>query len=132
VIWRTVLWYPELVSHVFSVCTPYTAPSPMFISTEDMVKGPAPQFGYQLQLASGEVEKKITSREGIRQFLRGMYGGRGPNREVMFSPFKGVLYEELPKIGPSPIITEKVCDPLVCTTLKIAKADVLIRKSTTT
>jgi soluble epoxide hydrolase/lipid-phosphate phosphatase len=125
VIWRTVLWYPELVSHVFSVCTPYTAPSPVFISTEDLVNGPAPQFGYQLQLASGEVEKRISSKEDIRQFLRGMYGGRGPNRETMFSPAKGVLYDELSKIGPSPIITEKVCESLVCATSEIGNIDIL-------
>lgn len=74
VIWRTVLWHPDLVSHVFSVCTPYTAPTESFMSTEDMVKGPAPQFGYQLHLASGEVEQKIKSRQDIQQFLRGMYG----------------------------------------------------------
>lgn len=108
VIWRTVLWHPDLVSHVFSVCTPYTAPSKTYVSTETLVKGPAPQFGYQLQLASGEVEPKISSREDIRQFLRGMYGGRGPNGEVVFSPQKGVLFENIPKVGPSPIISDKV------------------------
>jgi soluble epoxide hydrolase / lipid-phosphate phosphatase len=109
VIWRTVLWHPALVSHVFSVCTPYDAPKKQFISTEALVEGPAPQFGYQLHLASGEVEKKIQSRDDIRQFLKGMYGGRGPNREVIFDPQKGILFENLHKVGNTRLLSEKVC-----------------------
>jgi len=66
VVWRTANWHPELVSHVFAVCTPYQAPSKDYISTEMLVNGPVPQFGYQLHLASGEVEPKIKSKEGIR------------------------------------------------------------------
>jgi hypothetical protein len=108
VVWRTVLWHPELVSHVFSVCTPYDTPKTTFISTEELVNGPAPQFGYQIHLASGEVEKRIQSRDDIRQFLKGMYGGRGPNRELIFSPQKGILFENLHKVGNSLLLTEKV------------------------
>jgi soluble epoxide hydrolase / lipid-phosphate phosphatase len=109
VVWRAVLFHPELVSHVFSVCSPYDTPKTRYMSTEALVKGPAPQFGYQLHLESGEVEKRITSKQDIRQFLSGMYGGRGPNRELLFSPEKGILFENLAKIGPSPLITDKVC-----------------------
>jgi len=105
-----MLWFPELVSHIFSVATPYTPPELNYISIEELVNGTTPQFGYQIQLASGEVEKRISSRQDIRQFLRGMFGGRGPKNEVVFTPNKGVIYENLPKIGPSPIITEKVCN----------------------
>jgi soluble epoxide hydrolase/lipid-phosphate phosphatase len=108
VVWRTVLWHPELVSHVFSVCTPYDAPKKQFISTEDLVKGPAPQFGYQLHLASGEVEKRIQSRDDIRQFIQGMFGGWGPNRETLFSPKDGILFENIGKLGPSPLLSENV------------------------
>ena len=43
--------YPNLVTHVFSICTPYSAPSEKYFSTEDLVKGPIPQFAYQLHLA---------------------------------------------------------------------------------
>jgi soluble epoxide hydrolase/lipid-phosphate phosphatase len=108
VIWRTVNWFPDLVSHVFSVATPYTAPSTTYVSTEDMVKGGTPQFGYQIQLASGIVEKKVTSRQDIRQWLAGMYGGRGPKNELVFTPTQGILFDNLSKIRPSPLITEKV------------------------
>jgi soluble epoxide hydrolase / lipid-phosphate phosphatase len=113
VVWRTVLWHPELVSHVFSVCTPYDRPNKTFISTEDLVNGPVPQFGYQLQLASGEVEKRIQSRDNIRQFIQGLFGGRGPNKELIFSPFKGILFENLGKIGEARFLTEKVINQTI-------------------
>lgn len=108
VIWRTILYHPDLISHIFSVCTPYTQPSPVYFSTEDLVKGPLPQFGYQLHLASGEVEPKINTRELLRKFLNGIYGGKGPNGEVVFSPFDGVKFDALPNIGQSPLLSEKV------------------------
>ncbi|CAO2651630.1 Nn.00g042000.m01.CDS01 [Neocucurbitaria sp. VM-36] len=110
VVWRAAQWYPNLVSHVFSVCTPYSAPRKEYFSTEDLVKGPLPQFAYQLHLASGEVEKSVKDEQSIRQFLQGMYGGRGPNGELVFNPEKGVLAENLPKVGESALLNGKVLD----------------------
>lgn len=128
VVWRAAQWYPDLVSHVFSVCSkptitllnptttikrplaPYTAPQKDFFSTEDLVKGPLPQFAYQLHLASGEVEKSVKDEQSIRQFLKGMYGARGPNGELAFDPEKGVLAENLPKIGESKLLNGKVSE----------------------
>jgi soluble epoxide hydrolase/lipid-phosphate phosphatase len=110
VVWRAAQWYPELVSHVFSVCTPYTAPHKEYFSTEDLVKGPLPQFAYQLHLASGEVEKSVKDKQSIRQFLKGLYGARGPKGELAFDPEKGVLPENLPIIGESRILNGKVSD----------------------
>lgn len=108
IVWRTAAWHPELISHLFAVCTPYAAPTKKYLSTETLVAGPAPQFGYQLHLASGEVEKVINSKETIGQFLKGMYGGRGPKGETTFSPEKGVLFENLPKVGMTKLMSEKV------------------------
>jgi hypothetical protein len=108
VVWRAAQWYPNLVSHVFSVCTPYTAPHKQYFSTEDLVKGQLPQFAYQLHLASGEVEKSVKDEQSIRQFLRGLYGARGPNGELAFDPEKGVIAENLPLIGESRILNGKV------------------------
>ena len=106
--YRVALWHPELISHLFSVCTPYMAPTKHFVSLEDAVRTVLPQFGYQIHLASGEVEKVIVSKEQIRQFLNALYGGHGPNGEILFSPEKGIIFENLPKIGPSPLLTERV------------------------
>ncbi|KAF2100361.1 alpha/beta-hydrolase [Rhizodiscina lignyota] len=110
VVWRMALWKPDLVTHVFSVCTPYTPPQKDYVSLEDLVKGPLPQFAYQLHLASPEVEGRIQSKEDIRQFLKGMFGGRGPNGELVFEAEKGILFDSLPKLGDTPLMTPKELD----------------------
>jgi hypothetical protein len=108
VVWRCAVWYPELVSHVFAVCTPYTPPVENYIPTETLVKGPLPQFGYQLHLASPEVEGTIQSKDQIRQFLNGMYGARTPDGQTIFTPEKGIVFENLPKVGKSRLLTDRV------------------------
>ncbi|KAH7065902.1 Alpha/Beta hydrolase protein [Paraphoma chrysanthemicola] len=110
VVWRVAQYYPDLVSHVFSVCTAYTAPQAKFYSTEDLVKGPVPQFGYQLHLASGEVEKSVKDEQSIRQFLKGLHGARGPNGELLFTAENGIAVENLPKIGESRLVNGKLLD----------------------
>jgi len=107
IVWRAVFWDSDLISHVFSVCTAYSAPQRTYQSTEDLVKGRIPQFGYQIQLASGEVEKHIKSKEDIRQFLNGMYGGRGPNGQLIFSTFTGIQFENVPLIRNSPLLSHE-------------------------
>lgn len=108
VVWRTALWHPELISHVFSVCTPFLPPSKHYISLEDIVKGPLPQFGYQLHLSGPEVEARIQTRDQIRQFLNGMYGGCGPNGEVLFSPERGILFENLDRLEATQLLSDRV------------------------
>ena len=113
VVWRAAQWYPNLISHVFSVCTPYAPPREQFVSIEDLANGPLPQFGYQIHLASGEVEKIVKDETTIRQFLQGMYGGKGPNDEPVFVPEKGVVAENLGLVGESRILNGKVSDFLL-------------------
>lgn len=108
IVYRVALWYPEFVTHLFAVGTPYLAPSKDLEPLEELVKTKLPNFGYQLQLASGDVEKVITSRDELRQFLNALYGGKGPNGEVGFTVQEGLLVQNLPKLGPSPVISEKV------------------------
>lgn len=87
---------------------PYTAPHKEYFSTEALVNGPLPQFAYQLHLASGEVEKSVTDETTIRQFLQGLYGARGPGGELVFDPEKGVITENLGKVGESRILNGEV------------------------
>jgi hypothetical protein len=75
---------------------------------EELANGPLPQFAYQIHLASGEVEKTVKDEQSIRQFLKGLYGAKGPNGELAFDPVKGVLVENLPLIGESKILSGKV------------------------
>ncbi|KAF2714805.1 alpha/beta-hydrolase [Pleomassaria siparia CBS 279.74] len=110
VVWRCAQWHPELVSHVFSVCTPYLPPRKEYFSAELLVKGPLPQFQYQIQLASGDVEKSVKDEESIRQFLKGLFGGQGPNGETCFDPYQGLIAENLPLIGDSRLLNGDVLD----------------------
>ncbi|KAL1603336.1 hypothetical protein SLS59_004432 [Nothophoma quercina] len=87
---------------------PYTAPHKEYFSTEQLVKGPLPQFAYQLHLASGEVEKSVKDETSVKQFLKGLYGARGPNGELAFDPEKGVVAENLPKVGESRLLNGEV------------------------
>lgn len=89
-------------------------PSDSYFSLEDLVKGPLPQFGYQIHLASGDVETFIKDENSIRQFFKAMYGGRGPNGEILFDPHKGLIAEHLDKIGDNKLLNGKVRVDLLC------------------
>ncbi|KAK3214251.1 hypothetical protein GRF29_28g2487914 [Pseudopithomyces chartarum] len=110
IVYRTAQWHPELVTHLFSVCTPYTPPTEEYLSNEELTTKYLPQFGYQIQLASGEVEKHINDEQSIRQFLRSTYGARTPSGEVAFEPYKGLNFERLHSVGESKILNGKELD----------------------
>lgn len=44
----------------------------------------------------------------IRQFLKGTYGAKGPNGELVFDPEKGIIKENLAKVGESRILNGEV------------------------
>jgi pimeloyl-ACP methyl ester carboxylesterase len=103
-VWRLALWYPERIRAVFSICTPYGPPTKTYLSPEQVVQR-LPNFTYQLHLAGPEVEARIKGRDSTRQFVNGIYGGSGPNRERIMDVSKGILFENLPKVGRSPLFT---------------------------
>ena len=107
--YRVALWHPELVTHVFTVCVPYAAPTRKYLSLEDFVATIAPHFAYQLQFRSGELENAIRSEEDIKKFLSALYGGRTEDREVGFDAQVGVLLENLSRLRPSRLLNEAVC-----------------------
>ena len=108
IVYRTAEWHPELVSHVFSVCTPYLPHPEKYVPLEDIVKGPLPQFGYQLHLAGPKVEAGLQTEERIRQFLKGMYGGRDDSGRVIFSPENGLDFDVVDKVGMAPLLNQEV------------------------
>ena len=114
VAWRVALWHPELISHLFVVCTPYVPPSKdKYIPRDEVVKKKLPNFGYQIQLASGEVEKHINDKHAIAQALNGLYGGKGKENEYIFTVANGFQYENIGKIQQSPLLSDKVTAPRV-------------------
>ena len=75
--YRAAQWYPELISHVFSVAMPYyNSEFDTFVTAEEM-SATWPNFGYQLQWGSAEkiIENTFSDEVILRKFLTGMYGG---------------------------------------------------------
>jgi len=107
VVYRIALWYPQLVTSIFSICTPYVAPSKVYRPLEELTKTVLPNFKYQLQLAGPNVEAGIVRKEQIKSFLRGMFGGRTPDGRGIFSVSEGVSLENLDKVGPSQMINDQ-------------------------
>ncbi|KAK2753249.1 hypothetical protein FQN54_007940 [Arachnomyces sp. PD_36] len=107
VVYRTALWHPDLITHVFSICTPFTPPYPQFIDLKSLVENMAPQFGYQLQFASTELEERVKSKEDIEQVLMSLYGGKTAEGEAGFDVKKGVLFDKFGKVGSSKLMSEE-------------------------
>ncbi|KAI5296402.1 hypothetical protein KEM52_002975 [Ascosphaera acerosa] len=99
VVQRTALFLPELVSHVFLVCTPYVAPQRHLMPAEEFFKTKsAKTLGYQIQFGSGQLEEHITTRDELRQLLNALYGHWATDSKggaYAFSPEKGVLFDRL-------------------------------------
>jgi soluble epoxide hydrolase / lipid-phosphate phosphatase len=112
VVYRIALWYPALISAVISICTPYIPPSREYFRLEQIVQTVLPNFAYQIQLASGVVEKEVEKigPNGIRIFLNAMYGGKGPNGEVGFVAEKGLLFENWPLLAPTRLLEPEELD----------------------
>ena len=114
VVYRAAQWLPELVSHVFSVATPYMGVQERYVSNEELVKGPLPQFQYQVFVGSVEekVENVVQGEVRMRRFLTGMYGGKAKSGRVALTPEDGVdlemVADEGDEIGPSPLFNEEV------------------------
>ncbi|KAL2257964.1 hypothetical protein VTK26DRAFT_8906 [Humicola hyalothermophila] len=112
--WRFALWYPEMLRCVFSVCTPYFAPSAAFVPREVLVEKLLPNFGYQLQLAGPDVEAAVVGRDRIRAFLSIMYAARASDGTGgLFSPAKGVRLDKVAEpgaVGESPLLSKEEMD----------------------
>ncbi|PHH75775.1 hypothetical protein CDD82_4294 [Ophiocordyceps australis] len=107
--WRMALWQRQIIKCVFSICTPFFAPSPY--SFEDLVRsGKLPNFGYQLQFIGPDVEREIQGETKMRQLINALYSGKGPEGEVGFSVHKGVIFKNLEKLGKTPSLTEEELD----------------------
>ncbi|WEW61172.1 alpha/beta hydrolase family protein [Emydomyces testavorans] len=113
IVYRIALHYPEFITHIFSVCTPYSPPQREFVPLDELVATRLPFFGYQLQFMSGELEKAIQTKRDIRQFLIALYEGRTSKGEFGCDVRKGVLLDKLPALQPSRLLTEEVCSRCV-------------------
>ncbi|KAJ5785380.1 uncharacterized protein N7503_010592 [Penicillium pulvis] len=105
--YRVALWHPDLVTHLFTVCVPYSSPKKDYMPLEEMAHTVMPNFGYQIQFASGELEKVVQSKEEIKQFLTALLGGRTPEKQNGFEAEKGVLLDHLMRLRHSRLLSEE-------------------------
>jgi pimeloyl-ACP methyl ester carboxylesterase len=110
IVYRVCLWYPSLITHVFSICVPYAPPSSTHIPLDKLVEY-LPNFRYQLQLSSGEVEKHLKpNKADMKLFINGLFGGRGPNGEPGFRTDTGIQFDNLQKLGKTKLLSEEELD----------------------
>lgn len=116
-VYRVAQWYPQLITHIFSVCTAFVPVNEgKFVSTRELAGGVLPQFGYQLQFGSeeGEVERAVDGKEGrIRKFLNGLYGGKVKGGRKFMDPRKGVELDvvrddSVEGVAKTPLMSEDV------------------------
>ncbi|KAH7037905.1 Alpha/Beta hydrolase protein [Microdochium trichocladiopsis] len=110
-VWRMTRYYPDLITAVFSMCVPYEPPSPKVLTLEQIVER-APNFQYQLQLASPVAETLVNrSPATLRGFLNGLYGGRTPENEILFNTDVGIRDADmLERIQQSPMVSPAMMD----------------------
>ncbi|RFU80345.1 alpha beta-hydrolase [Trichoderma arundinaceum] len=95
----------DLVSHIFTLGTPYLPPMQEWLEFEDYIVK-YPTFKYQGQFAGKELENRLSSKEALRQFWIATYGGRGPNGEAAFSTERA-LFENWPLLIRSDVLSEE-------------------------
>lgn len=110
VVWRFALWHPEMLKGVFSICTPYAPISVDFVDIPQLIQR-LPNFTYQAQLAGPDVEREIGSDPvKLRGLLNGVYGATGSDGSHVFTVDKGVHFENLDKMGKSPLLSDEEID----------------------
>lgn len=110
IVYRVTHYYPDLITAVFSVCTPYAPPTTKYEPLGQMVKNQLPNFAYQMHFASGELEENIQSKTEIRQYLNNMYGARTPEGEVAFEAHGRVDFERQRRVGKTKLLDDDEMD----------------------
>lgn len=110
-VYRVALWHPELFKGVFSVCTPYSPPVAEYVDLADQIEaGITPNFGYQLQFRDPSIDQKLEGPSKIRQVLLALYGATAPDGKPGFNASTGLIFENLPHLGSSPLISDEDVD----------------------
>ncbi|KIW34751.1 uncharacterized protein PV07_01509 [Cladophialophora immunda] len=110
VVQRCAQYHPQLVTHVFSISTPYFPVESTYTPIRIVAKT-LPTYAYMEHLASGELEDHFQSKAELRAFLNGCLGfPKGPNGEVGFTPEHGMHFENFPKLAPTPLFVARDLD----------------------
>ncbi|KIX06071.1 uncharacterized protein Z518_04045 [Rhinocladiella mackenziei CBS 650.93] len=110
IVYRVAQYYPRLITAVFSICTPYFLPSPKYEPLGVQAEKRLPNFTYQMQFASGEIEKNVQSKAEIRRWLNNLFGGRTPEGEVAFNANVGIDLAKQARVGKNRLLTDEEMD----------------------
>lgn len=106
-VYRAALYHPELYKGIFSVCTPYFKPVTEYVDLADQIDaGITPSFGYQLQFRNESLDAELRGTDKIRQVHLALYGGQTPEGELGFDARTGLIFENMPRLGPSPLVRD--------------------------
>jgi hypothetical protein len=86
---------------------PYIPPTEEFVPLNLMTLA-IPTLAYQNQMASGIVEQKLTTKNDMRNFINTMYLGRTPEGQGGFSLNKGLNFDQVSRVGKSPLLSNEV------------------------
>lgn len=117
-VYKVGLWYPDLVSGLFTIAVPYMPPW-LGLSTEwnDLAElvadGTYPTLGYQLQWRDQSIDRNFTTPSAVRLFLNAGFGGLTPDGRPGFTSEKGLDYDLLPLLEPQTLVSEAELDFLV-------------------
>ncbi|KIV80109.1 hypothetical protein PV11_07631 [Exophiala sideris] len=110
IVYRVAQYHPHLITALFSICTPFQAPTPKYEPLGILVQSRLPNFAYQQHFASGEIEATVSSKSEIRQFLDNLYGARTPEGQVAFTAETGVDLAAQPRVGKNRLLTDEEMD----------------------
>ena len=110
IVYRVAQYHPTLVRALFSVCTPYFPPQTTFLPHALLVATRLRNFQYQLEYASGVMEERVCSKAELRQFLAGAFLAQGPSGEIVATATHGMFWEDLPRLGKSPLLGDDEMD----------------------
>jgi pimeloyl-ACP methyl ester carboxylesterase len=113
-VYRVALYHPSLITHLFSICTPYFAPNSTYTPLRLITRSALPSLTYQHDLTSGAVEESIQSPAEIRSFLNAIYGGRPgpatPPGPAVLDPEVGLRLTGLETFDRTPLLSDAELD----------------------
>jgi soluble epoxide hydrolase/lipid-phosphate phosphatase len=125
VVQRCAQYHLQLVTHLFSVSTPYFPIGSTYTPIRSLAKKLS-AYAYMEHLASRELEEHFQSQGELRSFLNRCFGfPKGPYGEVSFTPEHGMHFENLPVLAQTGLFIASELDyyAMQPSSLRMASAD---------
>lgn len=85
---------------------PYFPPQPTYTHAL-LIANHLLDFRYQLKYTSGVMEERVRSTSELWQYLAGTFLAQGPGGEVIATARGATNWENLPKLGRSPLLDDE-------------------------